>query len=201
MSTVVGALIGQEVVIGSDSLLMQGETRLSAAYGHNPKLFVVGDSCVGLTGTAAHYMPLILALRDMGDDCDLWGAEAIFRTFSKLHKKLKDEFFLNPKKQTEDAYEANHISAMVANGSGLFGVYAHREVLHFGSYWANGSGRAYALGAMHSRMHQADAPPVNAPSLVRAALAAAIEFDRSTGGAMQLYQFELGQRTAPVHLG
>ena len=197
MSTVVGVLTSAEVVIGTDTLLMQGETRLSHHYGHNPKIAVVGHSCVGMTGTAAHFVPLIKVLRELGEDCRLWGVEEIFDTFTRVHKKLKDDFFLNPKKQPDDAYEGNHISALVANGSGVFGVYAHREVLSFEQFWANGTGRPYALGAMYAAWHAQPGAHVQALAVARSGLRAAMEFDRATGGTMRLYRFTRGSRDEP----
>ena len=131
-------------------LLRDHLATLGHAYGDNPKLLVVGHSCIGLTGSVAHYTALIQTLRNLGEDCRLGSNEEVFATFTRVHKRLKDDFFLNPKKQPDDPYEANHISALVANGSGIYGVYAHREVLNFGRFWANGTGRPYALGAMHA---------------------------------------------------
>ena len=150
MTTVVAVRTPQHIVIGADTLLTQGDTRLPHTYNLAQKVYTVGHSCIGLSGSVSHYTSLIQALRHMGEHCRLWGEDQVFETFTKVHKKLKDEFFLNPKKQPDDPYEGNHISAMVANGSGIYGVYAHREVIAFDRFWCNGSGRAYALGAMHA---------------------------------------------------
>ena len=147
MSTVVATACADAFVIGSETLLSQGDIRLSHDYGHNPKIHRIGDSCIGLTGTVAHYTALVQALRELGDQCQLWGQEQVFATFTRVHRKLKDEYFLNPKKQAEDAYESNHISAMVVNGSGLYGVYAHREVLVFGIVFTLGLGQALSIAS------------------------------------------------------
>jgi ATP-dependent protease HslVU (ClpYQ) peptidase subunit len=81
---------------------------------------------------------------------------------------------------------------MIANGSGIFGVYAYREILEFDRFWANGTGRAYALGAMYTAsQHQQD--PV---AIARAGLVAGAEFDRSSGGTLRLYRFRAGSRDA-----
>jgi len=196
MSTVVAVRSADGIVIGAETLLMQGEARLGHAYGDNPKLFLVGHSCIGLTGSVAHYTALIQALRSLGDDCRLGSNEEVFNTFTRVHKRLKDDFFLNPKKQPDDPYEANHISALVANGSGIYGVYAHREVLNFGRFWANGTGRPYALGAMHAAWQLGGERP-DALTVARQGLAAAMEFDRGSGGEMRLYRFEVGSNAAP----
>jgi len=199
MSTVVGVVNESEVVIGADTLLMQGEVKLTQHYGNNPKIVVVGQSCVGLTGTAAHFVPLIKVLRELGDDCRLWGVDEIFETFTWVHKRLKDDFFLNPKKQPDDAYEGNHMSVMVANGSGIVGGYTHREVLSFERFWANGSGRPYALGAMYAAC-QGTRPEPPAASIARIGLAAAMEFDRATGSGLRLYRFTRGALISPKEL-
>jgi ATP-dependent HslUV protease, peptidase subunit HslV len=201
MTTVVTVRTPQHIVIGADTLLTQGETLLPHTYNHTQKIYTVGESCIGLSGSVSHYTSLIQALRQLGDQCGLWGEEQVFETFTKVHKKLKDEFFLNPKKQPDDPYESNHISAMVANGSGIYGVYAHREVLTLDRFWCNGSGRAYALGAMHAlwaertRHHSEHAP--DALDIARAGLAAGMEFDRASGGEMRLFRFVTGERGGP----
>ena len=118
MSTVVGVLTSTDVIIGTDTLLMQGETRLSHRYGHNPK------------------------------------------------------------KRPDDAYEGNHISALVANGTG----------------------RPYALGAMYAAWTSRQPQP-SALTVARSGLQAAMEFDRATGGAMRLFRFERGSRQGPEEVG
>lgn len=198
MTTIVGVKTPNHVVIGSDTLLTQGDTLLPERYILSHKIYRVGDSCVGLSGTVSHYTALIQALREMDSECDLFGYEAIFKTFIKVHKKLKDEFFLNPKKQSDDPYEGNHISAMVANGSGIFGVYAHREVMEFDKFWANGSGRGYALGAMYNAWGpDANEKTPDAMKVAKCGLNAGIEFDRASGGTQRLFRFKAGVAGPP----
>jgi ATP-dependent HslUV protease subunit HslV len=195
MTTIVAVKTAQHIVIGSDSQLSQGETRLADTYNLSQKIYTVGNSCIGLSGSVSHYTALIQALQSLGDDCDLRGYDAIFSTFTKVHKKLKDDFFLNPKKHQDDPYEGNHISAMVANGSGIYGVYAQREVLAFDRFWANGSGRTYSLGAMFAAWHQAgdSGQQPDALGVARMGLAAGMEFDKASGGAMRLFRFKAGE--------
>ncbi len=201
MTTVVAVRTPQHIVIGADTLLTQGDTRLPHTYNLAQKVYTVGHSCIGLSGSVSHYTSLIQALRHMGEHCRLWGEDQVFETFTKVHKKLKDEFFLNPKKQPDDPYEGNHISAMVANGSGIYGVYAHREVIAFDRFWCNGSGRAYALGAMHALWAERSATqPGQIPdalAIARAGLAAGMEFDRASGGEMRLWRFVTGEQGGP----
>ena len=63
---------------------------------------------------------------------------------------LKDEAFLNPKEEDDDPYESSQMTVMIANPSGIFAVYSMREVFEFDRFWAIGSGRDFALGAMYT---------------------------------------------------
>ena len=75
---------------------------------------------------------------------------AIFETFRKLHPILKEQHFLNPKEEEDDPYESTQMTALIANEHGIFGVYSMREVFEYSRFWAVGSGREFALGAMHA---------------------------------------------------
>ena len=39
---------------------------------------------------------------------------------------------------------------LIANAHGIYGVYSYREVFEFERFWAIGSGRSFALGAMYA---------------------------------------------------
>ncbi len=194
MTTIVVARNKNQIVLGADSLLTQGDALLTDKYNLSRKILLVGNSAIGLAGSAAHYMALTEALKSLGEECQLNGRASIFQTFTKLHKILKEDFFLNPQKQADAPYEGNHISAMIANSSGIFGVYAHREILEFDRFWANGTGRAYALGAMYTAHQQSDNPI----EVARAGLAAGSEFDRASGGTTCMYSFSSEPDSPPL---
>ena len=63
---------------------------------------------------------------------------------------LKERFFLNPKEEDGDPYESSQITALIANPSGIYGIYSYREVFSFDRFWGIGSGRNFALGAMYA---------------------------------------------------
>ena len=117
------------------------------------------------------------------DDLDFSGRLAIFETFRRLHPILKEQHFLNPKEEEDDPYESTQVTALVANARGIFGVYSMREVFEYTRYWAAGSGREFALGAMHAlypRLKTAEA-------VARAGMAAGTEFDKNSALPMTLY--------------
>jgi ATP-dependent protease HslVU (ClpYQ) peptidase subunit len=67
---------------------------------------------------------------------------------------------------------------VIANASGIYGLYSYREVFEFKEFWGIGSGRSFALGAMHASYRKAK----TAREVVEAGLAAGCEFDRNSAG-------------------
>jgi len=76
---------------------------------------------------------------------------------------------------------------LIANPRGLFGVYSYREVFEFDRFWAIGSGRAFALGAMHAAWSRAR----SAGELARIGVAAGCEFDKNSAAPVRLHTIKL----------
>lgn len=190
MTTVVVARKNGQVAIGADSLVTFGDTRLSHGYEANDKLFKVGDTWFGLAGTVAHFPVLRRALQTLTEgELKLGSRDEVFDTFLKLHPKLKDTFFLNTKEEDADPYESSQFSVLLANASGLYGVYSYREVFAFDRFWAIGSGRNFALGAMHAAFDRAK----SAREVAEAGLNAGCEFDKSSAGPLRLHTLKLNK--------
>src|SRR6201987_1805233 len=150
MTTLVAVRKNGEVAIAADSLTTFGDTRLTAEYDRVfDKIVRYKDTYVGLCGSAAHHL-VFESLLAQHKDLDFGSKIAIFETFRKLHPILKDQHFLNPKEGEDDPYEATQIQALIANANGIFGVYSMRAVFEYTQYWAVGSGRKFALGAMQA---------------------------------------------------
>jgi len=192
MSTVVVARKGATLAIASDSLITFGETRLPAGYEANEKMFSVGDSAVGAVGSTAHIPVLRQALASLPpDELQLHSRDALFDTFMRLHPKLKDRFFLNTKEHDTDPYESSQFSILIANVHGIFGVESYREVFEFERFWAIGSGRRFALGAMHAVWDKAK----SAREVAQAGVAAGCEFDTSSAGPVRIHTFKLKRQS------
>lgn len=188
MSTVVVARKGGTVAIAADSLITFGETRLPAGYEANDKMFAIGTSTVGAVGSTAHMPVLRQALAALpADDLRLDTRDALFDTFTRLHPKLKERFFLNTKEHDNDPYESSQFSILIASANGIFGVESYREVFEFERFWAIGSGRRFALGAMHA----AYAGARSAREVATAGVAAGCEFDTSSGGPVRVQTYKL----------
>src|SRR5512143_3355553 len=183
MTTLVVVRKGDSVAIAADSLTTFGDTRLSASHDRTyDKIVRYRDTYIGLCGSAAHQLVFESLLAKHGD-LDFAHKSAIFETFRKLHPILKEQHYLNPKEEEDDPYESTQITALIANPSGIFGVYSMREVFEYTRFWAVGSGREFALGAM-----QALFPRVKtAEDVARAGVEAGAMFDKNSALPFTLY--------------
>ena len=188
MSTVVVVRKGGTVALASDSLVTFGETRLPPGYEANDKMFAFGASTIGAVGSVAHLAVLKGALAAMApEDAKLDSRQGLFETFLALHPKLKERYFLNTKEHDSDPYESSQYSIVIANARGIFGVESYREVFEFERFWAIGSGRRFALGAMHAAWAKAK----TASEVADAGVLAGCEFDTSSAGPVRLQTYKL----------
>lgn len=187
MTTIVAVKKNGVAAIAADTLTTFGNTRLPAHLdASHDKILHIGNSYIGICGSAAHH--LVLAnLLSKTPDLQLNSKAEIFETFRKLHPILKEECFLNPKEDEEDPYESSQITALIANANGIFGIYSMREVFEYTQYWAIGSGHEFALGALH----HAYALYANAADSARAGVEAGIALDKNSGAPITLYSVAL----------
>ena len=181
-----------QVVIAADTLVTFGDTRLSNRFEANSKIFKVetpqGISYVGMAGTVAHFPVLRKAIMALPvDEIKLHSREEVFDTFLKLHPLLKETFFLQSKEDDNDPYESSQFTVLIANANGIFGLYSYREVFEFKEFWGVGSGRSFALGAMHASWAKAK----TAREVALAGLNAGCEFDKNSGGPIDVFTLKL----------
>jgi ATP-dependent protease HslVU (ClpYQ) peptidase subunit len=187
MTTLVAVCKNDEIAIAADSLTTFGDTRLSANFDKtSDKIVRYHGNYIGLCGSAAHQL-VFQSLLAKHDDLDFSNKAAIFETFRKLHPILKEQHFLNPKEEEDDPYESTQVTALVANEHGIFGVYSMREVFEYTQFWAVGSGREFALGAMHALYPKLR----TAAAIAKAGIEAGATFDRNSGLPMTLYTIAL----------
>ena len=187
MTTLVVVRKGDEVAIAADSLTTFGDTRLAAEHDLTyDKIVHYRGNYIGLCGSAAHQLVFESLLAKHGD-LDFTHKSAIFETFRKLHPILKEQHYLNPKEEEDDPYESTQITALIANGNGIFGVFSMREVFEYTQFWAAGSGREFALGAMQARYAQLR----TSEAVARVGIEAGTTFDRNSALPMTLYTLPL----------
>jgi ATP-dependent HslUV protease subunit HslV len=187
MTTLVVVRKHNEVAIAADSLTTFGDTRLSAQFDRvYDKIMRYRDTYVGLCGSAAHQL-VFESLLTQHKDLDFGSKGAIFETFRKLHPILKDQHFLNPKEEEDDPYESTQITALIANAKGIFGVYSMREVFEYTQFWAVGTGREFALGAMYALYGRLR----TATAVAKAGIEAGATFDKNSALPLTLYTLPL----------
>ena len=182
MTTLVVVRKGNMAAIAADSLTTFGDTRLSDSFdASSDKMVRHGDTVIALCGSAAHQL-VYENLLSTAKDLNFNSKSEIFETFRKLHAILKEQHYLNPKEEDEDAYESTHVTALIANPTGIYGIYSMREVFEFKRFWAAGSGREYALGAMNALYDQLD----STEAIARVGIEAGTTFDKNSSLPLQV---------------
>ncbi|MDP2066384.1 MAG: MFS transporter [Burkholderiaceae bacterium] len=192
MTTVVVVQKAGQVAIAADTLVTFGDTRLAHRYEANSKLFRLdtpaGPSYIGMAGSVAHFPVLRRAMTNLPKEhVKLSSKDEVFDTFTRLHPMLKETFFLQTKEDDNDPYESSQFSVVIANATGIYGLYSYREVFEFNQFWGIGSGRAFALGAMHAVWDKAK----TAREVAAAGMQAGCEFDRNSAGPVEVFTIKL----------
>ena len=192
MTTVVVVKKAGQVVMAADTMVTFGDTRLPHRFEANSKIFKVngpdGISHIGMAGTVAHFPALRKAITALPKaDLKLGSKDDVFDTFLKLHPLLKDNFFLQTKEDDNDPYESMQFTVLIANASGIYGLYSYREIFEFKEFWGIGTGRGFALGAMHAAWGKSK----TAKEVAMAGINAGCEFDKNSGGPIDIYSVKL----------
>jgi ATP-dependent HslUV protease subunit HslV len=192
MTTVVVVRKAGQVAIAADTLVTFGDTRLTHRFEANSKIFKIdtpeGPTYIGMAGTVAHFPVLRKALADLPrEHLRLSSKEDVFETFTRLHPILKERFFLQTKEDDGDPYESSQFSVVMANASGIYGLYSYREVFEFKEFWGIGSGRSFALGAMQA----ANSHTRTARELALVGVQTGCEFDKNSAGPVEVFTIKL----------
>ena len=190
MSSLVVVKKSGKAVIAADSLTTFGRTKFGKKYQRNTeKILRFERSYIGIVGDAAHSNVFENIIEKYADDLSFNSRKHIFETYLHLHQILKDRFHLNPQVADEVAYQSSQIDALIANENGIFGMFEFREVHEFERFWAIGSGKAYALGAMYAAYDRIDDPE----EIARIGILASCEFDNSCDQPITVYSLPLSE--------
>ncbi len=193
MTTIVVVKKNGQAVMAGDTLTTFGSTRLGSAHDAAPeKILRHNGTSFGIAGSAAHQMVLesILTNHEKAKDFSFYGRHEIYESFRKIHPILKEEAFLNTKEEEDDPYESSQLTAMIANSSGIFGVYSMREVFEFDRFWAIGTGRDFALGAMYAVYNSRMTPR----RIAELGVKAGCEYDTATALPMNVSTVKLAKK-------
>ena len=189
MTTIVAVKKNGMAAIAADSLTTFGDTRLGRQYkGEHDKILEINGSFIGLCGSSAHHL-VISSLLPKLEDARLGSRMEVYETFRRLHPILKEQGYLNPKEDEDDPYESSQITALIVNGTGIYGVYSYREVFDYDRFWGIGSGRNFALGAMFAAYDRCK----TAAEVAKIGVMAGAEFDTATQGPIVLHTIKLAR--------
>jgi ATP-dependent protease HslVU (ClpYQ) peptidase subunit len=179
MSTIVVVKKAGRAVIAADSVTSFGSTLANDKYLHNwAKIHQCGKSFIGVVGSSAHNNVIRSLARNYPKLLSFNGVDDIFETCRKLHPILKDEYFIVPSDNSDGpSYESSQIRSVVINPHGIFEIDTWREIFSYERFWAIGSGRNYALGAMYAVYDKLETPE----QIAEIGVSAGCEFDDGSG--------------------
>ncbi len=188
MSTIVVVRKAAVACIACDTLATIGSLKQKAHYSEAPdKIFRFRDTYIGTVGYAVHNAVLQSYFSRYPDNVKLDTPAEIFETWRQMHSTLREEYHMNPRAETDDAYETTRMSALLVSPRGIFGVTPSRDVEAFPRFWAIGSGAAFAVGAMFTLYERSD----DAEEIARAGVAAGAEFDDGSELPAVLHKVQL----------
>jgi ATP-dependent HslUV protease, peptidase subunit HslV len=198
MSTIVVAQKNGRVCLGADTMSSLGSLRQRAHHvGNCSKVTKIGDTYIGLTGTSASLVVMKSYFSNPERPRDFSSTDGIFETLRFAHHFLKTEYFMSAGARSEEEYESTQFYGLAANPHGIFAIYSYRSCQQFNRFWAAGSGRDFALGAMQMVYDEAK----TVEEIVKAGLLAAAEFDGGTGAPFELHSMDLMDAKKPKGSG
>jgi ATP-dependent protease HslVU (ClpYQ) peptidase subunit len=199
MSIIVVVKKAGKAVIAADTAYSFGSICIKNSYiANRDKIQQFKDSFVGTVGATAHQNVLEHLFEKHKAKLSFNGRKEIFQTYLRIHPILKEEYFLNTSEgNDDDDYESSQIDGLIANPNGIFGMFSWREVYEFERFWAMGSGRDYALGALFSNYDVFDEPE----QIAEIAIKAACEFDDGCSLPLTIHSVILEENQSSILKG
>jgi ATP-dependent protease HslVU (ClpYQ) peptidase subunit len=176
--------------MAAETLTTFGSWKQPAKYtSRSEKILRVGDAYLGVVGLVANRTVLEsvfsgeLTLPEVKSELEL------FEFSRKLHKKLKDDYFLNTGDAEVHAYESTQMTLFLLNRFGMFGLYSNRTVEQYQRFASVGSGSGFALGAMYAA-YELDA---EAEDIARLGVEAGAEFDDASQAPITIKKMKLAR--------
>ena len=188
MSTIIAVKKNGFATIAADTLTKFGDTKESSDLILNhSKIMKAGNNYIAHVGHASWDLILSSYFERLKRLPSMTSAGKIFEMARRLHKVLKEDYYLNPTDREDDPFECSQTECLIVNPSGIFGLYALRSVQEYSKFYAFGSGYAYALGAMYTLY----STKASSDKIALAGIEAAAEFNDSTGLPVEMYTIKL----------
>jgi len=178
MTTIAAAKKGKKICIGCDSLTLFGNRKEKSDQlsSRKDKIIKHKSMYLGYSGSAAWSEVLVDYFKNLKVEYGFDNVEAVYLEMSKLHKILKEKYFLTPQQSNDDIFESSEYLLLFINSKGIFEVDWMRNVREYSQIAAIGTGDEYALGAMKAVYEQESDPK----TIVKTGLEAAAKFDQKT---------------------
>ncbi len=191
MTVIAAAIKNGQVSIAADTQSSLGPLTVRADYKKNAsKLLEVNGNVIGMAGWVATSQIIEHLIRTKPDLFKLNNRWEIFETLLTLQKKLKRHYFLETSEDSDQPVESNQLDGLIINSHGIFSFASYREVGEYKQFWALGSGRRLALGAMHALYHT----EASAVEIAEAGVRAAAEFDDGCSLPLSSVSLKLKQK-------
>jgi len=189
MSTITVVRKNGYAAIAADTLAKSGYAKESADYLVNhEKILRYADSYIAIAGSMSVSQSIEHYLQTLKRSPRLHSIASIFSLWLKIHRTLKEDYYLNTETEEEDSVQSSQTDALIANPSGIYSVNAYRSVIELTKFYATGSGYEYALGAMYAVYND---ERYSAEEIARLGVAAGREFDDGTGTPITSYTIRL----------
>ena len=177
------------VAIAADSQTNQGRMVIPGQIRISPqKIHKVAGAYIGVCGSTAHHSVLRSLIRNHQELFCFDGTDAVFETFRSLHPILREDYYLETDEDDSDQeYESNQMSGLIASPSGIFSFFSYREITEYETFWAAGSGDEFAIGAMEAVYKSRK----SAKAIAEIGVQAACKFDNSCGLPLESYEIEI----------
>ena len=194
MTIIAAAIKNGKVSISCDSQSNNGSLIIHAKYKkYYNKLIEINGSVIGVSGWTATTQILEHLITTKPKKFKLNTRWEIFEMLLSLHGKLKDKYYIETREDSEQPVESNQLDGLIVNSNGIFEFDSYREVDQFTKFWAIGSGRDFALGAMHALYDNCK----TAQEISEAGVKAASEFDDGCDLPMQTIILDMNNKNLP----
>ena len=180
MSIAVAIRKNRQLALGADTQTTFGSSRVPADNLTSTKIHQIGDTYLATTGWGL-YENILDDYLARAPETELATKRAIFTFFMTFWKELHESYsFVRDQSDKEDESPFGSLDAsfLAISREGVFHVSSDMSVTVFEKYYAIGSGADYALGAI-SVLYDYQ---LDAPTICRKSLEAAIDFDVHCGG-------------------
>ncbi len=190
MTIAVTVLKRKRLVIGADTQMNFGDSRMPDDNHRASKIFKINDSYIAGSGWALYdnIFQDILS-RQKAESIKLKDEKSIFQFFNNLFFTMKEKYsYVNSQCNGQNTPFADLDSRfLIANRSGMFYVSSNLSVHRFQKYYAIGSGCDYAIGAIHA-LYDSD---LSAKEICHKAISAAIDMDVRCGGKPDIFEIKM----------